>query len=159
MLDEQNKWNALLTVIFVLLVGLGYLSVVHVNAPHAISTLDLLLITSATFRITRLFVYDHITQWIRDVALDVQLVDGVIVRCKPARGLRRTFADLLGCPWCLGVWASFCLTYLYFRTVHAWFFILILAIAGLSTLLQLLANLIGWSAEYRKIQTEQLDEQ
>jgi hypothetical protein len=152
MTDEQNIWNAALTLLFVLCIALSYLSLVQSGVPHAIPTFDALLLALATFRLTRLFVYDHITQWIRDLFLQVRVTNGSIVREKPERGVRRTIATLLDCPWCLGMWAAYVLTYLYFLTPHTWFFVLVLAIAGLGTLLQLLANLVGRSAEYKKMQ-------
>ena len=155
MIDEQNKWNALFTGFFLLLLWAGYVSLDRAGVLLTpVSPFDVLLMVFATFRVTRLFVYDHITQWMRDFFLEVHSEGGTLVRMKPATGVRRTIAMLLDCPWCLGVWAAFMLAYLHLVAPSSRWFILILAIAGASTFLQLLANLVGRSAEHTKIKVQ-----
>jgi hypothetical protein len=73
---------------------------------------------------------------------------------KPARGPRRTLADLLSCPWCFGMWAAGTVAFFYLLTPYAFFVVLMLAIGALGTLLQLLANMIGWKAEQLKYDVE-----
>jgi energy-converting hydrogenase Eha subunit G len=66
--------------------------------------------------------------------------------------VRRTLADLFGCPWCFGTWAALVVVFFYFLTPYAWFAIAVLAVAGIGSLIQLAANLIGHSAELKKAQ-------
>jgi hypothetical protein len=118
-----------------------------------ISVFDLTLISLATFRLTRLFVYDHITTFLRDFFSDKRITaDGSSTFEKPQAGVRRTLADLFGCPWCFGTWAALIVTFFYFLTPYAWFPIAVLAVAGIGSLIQLVANLIGHSAELKKAQ-------
>ena len=55
----------------------------------------------------------------------------------------------------LGIWAGATVAFFYFLTPYAWWPILVLAIAGVGTFLQLSANLIGWKAEHLKHQVEE----
>ena len=73
---------------------------------------------------------------------------------KPKSGPRRTLADLLSCPWCFGIWAAATVVFFYELTPYAYYPILMLAIAGAGTFLQLAANMVGWKAEQLKHDTE-----
>lgn len=136
-------WNIVFTVFFV---GLVYGAFLIVTArgvtPGSISLWDTTLMALATFRLTRLFVYDSIMAWFRDIF---------------AFGAPMTFLGtiktLINCPWCMGLWFALLVGTAYFLAPIVWFFVFILALAGLATLIQLLANLIGWSAELKKKQT------
>ena len=126
-------------------------------APTSIPLFDLLLIILAAFRLTRLFVYDKITRFLRDAlyhAKEVYTEEGVTYFGTKERttGPLRTAYDLLTCPWCFSVWASVILVFFYFLSPLAWLPILILAISGVASLVQLIANMIGWAAENGKIQ-------
>ena len=156
--DEQHIWNILFTGFFLVLAVLAYLTL-HVGGrmPTYIPLFDAVLLVLATFRLTRLFLHDVIMQWLRDLFLDVQVLeDGTLMRREPSKGPRKTVSILLGCPWCFALWAGFVTSFAYFLTPYTWFFIFILAVAGLASLLQILANLLGWSAEHKKITTERL---
>ncbi len=106
---------------------------------------DALLMAFATFRITRLLVYDKIAAWFRD--LFVYGTEG---------SFRGTVKDLLQCPWCIGFWSALAVVFSYFIYDWAWSVIFLLALAGAGSLLQVIANLIGWKAEHMKKTTEQL---
>ena len=142
--DDQNFWNALysigFTILALILVGITYS--VNGELPRSIDFFDAVLLSLATFRLVRLFVYDKVTAWIRAMFNDAQV------------GPRKTLSDLLGCPWCFGVWAALGLVFVYFVFPVAWYFILVLAIAGVGSFLQLLASLIGWKAELGKLEAQ-----
>jgi hypothetical protein len=97
------------------------------------------LIALATFRLVRLFTYDHITKFIRDWFSGSK-----------ETSLAGTLGALLNCPWCTGLWFSFLVVFSYFATPFAWPIILILALAGLASFFVMLSNWIGWMAEGRK---------
>ena len=78
--------------------------------------------------------------------------DVLFLREKPSDGPRRTMAALLSCPWCTGAWLAFAVTFFYFLTPYAWFFILALAVGGVASFIQVLANMVGWRAEHLKQQ-------
>ena len=160
MKNDQYFWNFLATLLFgILVVFVGAYLLQEGKYPSEISLFDLSLLVLATFRLTRLFVYDKVMQFARAPFLDMVRANSesgepTITLVKPKRGVRRTIADLLSCPWCFGVWASLVVVGAYYATPLAWFPILLLAVAGLATFVQLMANAVGWKAEYLKQETE-----
>jgi hypothetical protein len=71
-------------------------------------------------------------------------------------GPLRTAYELLICPWCFSIWAALFVTYAYFlRTPLFWLPIFILAVSGVATALQILVNMLGWTAENRKLEAGQ----
>jgi hypothetical protein len=155
-ITEQYFWNFVFSVFFVVLVFLG--SIILESGTYrtwaSLTLLDLSIITLATFRLIRLVTYDKITAFFREQFYDEKSVRGGVVLEKPAGGPRRTLADLVSCPWCLGVWGSAMVIFFYMLTPYAYYPILLLAIAGVATVLQLTANLIGWYAEGKKLEVE-----
>ena len=158
--DDQGLWNFFFTAFFAaLFLVCGYILYEQGRLPIGIELFDFFLIIFATFRLTRLFVYDKITQFVRDWFLNKAVSVGdagemVIMRAKPVSGPRRTIHELLACPWCFGMWAGLMVAFFYFLTPFSWFVILVLAISGAGTLLQLFSNMIGWKAENLKQNTE-----
>lgn len=126
--------------------------------PTSIPLIDLVLIIFATFRLTRLFVYDKITFFIRDTfqhAEEEYTEEGVTYFRKVERtqGPLRTAYELLICPWCFSIWAALFVSFFYFfDRDEFWLPILIFAISGLASTIQIFASLIGWSAENRKLE-------
>ena len=146
---NQNIWNFVYTVLFVgIVLFLGYLLEQTKGIPQSINIFDFLIIILATLRLTRLFVYDKIGKWIRDMFWDVASDGKTLV--KPKKGPRLTIADLLDCPWCVGVWTALFTVFLYYFYSYSWVVLLVLAVAGASSLLQIIANALGWTAERAK---------
>lgn len=157
-ITNQYFWNIVFSLFFLVLVAMGAI-ILEGEARIAytdLSVTDFVLVTLATFRLTRLFVYDGITKFFREQFYDAKKTKTGIVLEKPTGGPRRTLADLLSCPWCIGIWMSATVTFFYLWTPYAIFPTILLAIAALSTTLQLLANLIGWHAEQAKNSAESI---
>ena len=156
-ITDQYFWNFVFGFFFVCLAIMGTIVLqTESRIPLANLTLvDFTLITLATWRMIRLFVYDVTTKWFREQFYDVRKVGKGYVLEKPVGGPRRTVADLLSCPWCFGVWAAAFVTFFYLITVYAYFFVIFLAISAVATFLQLLTNLIGWQAEKLQADVEQ----
>ena len=133
-------WNLVFSAFFVSLAfgGLGVLSGIR-GLPQSVPFFDLILMILATFRLTRLVVYDSIFQFFRNWFLG-----------RKAEGFLGTLGTLVNCPWCVGLWFALFVVFFYYLTPGAWFFILFLAIAGVASVLQVGANLIGWNAEAKK---------
>lgn len=155
--SDQHFWNFTFTLLFLALFinAVVILYVVVGTPPVGISVFDFVLLSLATFRLTRLFVYDKIMQWGRDLFLDITTTsevtgDGAVIRSKPVGGPRRTIADLLSCPWCVGMWFALFVTFFYYLTPFAWYPILFLAVGGVASFLQVASNLVGWHAENMK---------
>lgn len=137
-------WNILFSLFFAALVVLGTGYLVLMGAfDRPLHTGDLILMALAIFRLIRLFTYDAITAFIRNWFKDA-----------PKDTFRGTISTLLHCPWCIGLWFSATVVFFYFATPYAWPVILILALAALASFFQLVANLVGWSAEAKKRMVE-----
>ncbi|CAG9620464.1 DUF1360 domain-containing protein [Sutcliffiella rhizosphaerae] len=101
-----------------------------------------LLLGLASFRLTRLLVYDKIARIIRKSFLDEieeinekgEVEEYIVIKGK---GLRRWFGELLSCYWCTGVWATTCLFFLvnYFPLIGQPVLI-IFAAAGIAGILE-----------------------
>lgn len=133
-------WYTILSLFFAALAGLAYFWLEgHGRLAAWIPVGDFVLMALAVMRLVRLFTYDIITGFIRDW----------FVGAEP-ESLRASLGELIHCPWCLGLWWALVVGFLYFATPVAWYGILILALASVASFLQILANLIGWSAELKK---------
>lgn len=155
-ITDQYFWNFVFSLFFLafLFMGTIILDGEAYKAYGSLTAFDLALMVLATFRLTRLFVYDKITAFFREQFLDVVEGREGMTLVKPEKGPRRTLADLFSCPWCIGMWAAGTVTFFYLLTPYAFFVILMLAIGALGTLLQLVANMIGWKAEQLKMDVE-----
>jgi len=153
---DQYFWNIIFSAFFLVLVFMGTIILLE-SAYKPFSDLtatDFVLIALASFRMIRLVTYDKVSAFFREQFWDAKELKTKVVLTKPERGPRRTMADLLSCPWCFGIWASAMVTFFYLLTPYAYYIVLFLALAGVATLLQLTANLIGWKAEQLKGQVE-----
>ncbi len=110
------------------------------------SWLLLFLFSLASFRLTRLIVFDKITAFIRSPfheEIDELDEDGNTVTYIKIKGsgLRSWIGELLSCYWCTGVWCSAFL-YLFWLGVPsiAEPIIILLAIAGLAGILETLVS-------------------
>ncbi len=156
-ITDQYFWNFVFGVFFLICAVMAAIILeTETRIPfNEITLFDITLITLASWRVIRLFVYDSITKWIREQFYDVRKVGKGYVLEKPATGPRRTLADLFSCPWCFGVWASASVSFFYLLTPYAFYIVLFLAISAVATFLQLLTNMIGWQAEKLKADVEQ----
>ncbi|MFS0865184.1 DUF1360 domain-containing protein [Fredinandcohnia sp. 179-A 10B2 NHS] len=106
------------------------------------SLFDFLILSLASFRLTRLLVYDKITEFIRRPFHDIieeELPDGTIeeyIQIK-GTGIRKWIGELLSCHWCTGVWSA---GFLY--VVYEYYFnlseplLFIFAVAGLAAIVE-----------------------
>ena len=155
-ITDQYFWNFVFGVFFLLLIVMGAIILeTEARVPLVdLELVDYVLITLASWRVTRLFVYDAITKMIREQFWDVKKVGRGYQLDKPKTGPRRTIADLLSCPWCFGVWATASVTFFYLITPYAVFPVVLLALSAVATFLQITSNLVGHKAEQLKNQNE-----
>lgn len=137
MLEKNNQinqyyWNFLFSLLFVVLVALSLRYFESKGSfPERIEEFDFILIILATFRLIRLFVYDSVTDYIRDYLSNFE------------SGPRKTLSNLISCPWCTGVWMAFFIVFFYFYSPLFWLPMLILAVAGAGSFIQVTINRIG----------------
>jgi hypothetical protein len=106
------------------------------------SWLDLFLLVFASFRLTRLIVYDTITQFLRTPFHETiveTMEDGsseTFIEVK-GTGLRYWIGELLSCHWCTGFWTTV-MIYISYQLIHviAMPVITILAISGVASIIQ-----------------------
>lgn len=153
---DQYIWNIFFLTFFLLLVLLGMnILADYSDIGHgSLNVYDIALLSFATFRLTRLFVYDVIMRFLRELFWNAEQMNGEVIFTKPVRGPRRTLADLLSCPWCVGMWMAAAVTFFYLLTPWAYIPVVFLAIAGVASFLQVLSNLVGWKAEELKKRAE-----
>ncbi len=155
-ITDQYFWNVVFGIFFVLLIVMGAIILeTEARIPYTELTFtDFALITLATWRLIRLFVYDAITKFLREQFYDLKKVGKGMVLEKPKFGPRRTLADLLSCPWCFGMWAAATVTFFYLLTPYAYYVTIFLAISAVASFLQILTNMVGWQAEKLKMEVE-----
>lgn len=153
---DQYFWNLIFLAFFGCLVFLGtvILQSEAIKPYDALTFTDYALITLASFRLIRLVTYDKIFTFFREQFYDAKEYKGKVVLVKPESGPRRTLADLVTCPWCIGIWMAAMVSFFYLLTPYAFFPILFLALSAAASFLQLLANLVGWRAEQLKSEVE-----
>lgn len=133
-------WNIVFSIFFAAIVIKGALWLTDGGRYiPAVSAFDLTLLSLAIFRLIRLTSYDVITKFIRDA-----------VAPAPRDSFLGTFSQLVNCPWCTGLWFSFFVVFAYYATPAAYPIIIVLALAGVASFFQVLANLVGWHAEGKK---------
>lgn len=155
-LTDQYFWNIVFLIFFIVLVTLGAIILeTESRIPLSeLSLVDYVLITLASWRVTRLFVSDNITKFFREQFFNVVKAGRGYQLEKPKVGPRRTLADLMTCPWCFGIWATAMVTFLYLITPYAVYPVVFLALGAVATFLQLLSNLVGNKAEKQKAELE-----
>ena len=106
------------------------------------SFMELIVLALASFRLTRLVVYDSITNFIRKpFSEEKEEMNGngeIEVYIIPKKGgLRGFIGELVNCYWCMGVWSSLFLIILYWHyPLVANPIILVLAVAGLAAVIE-----------------------
>ncbi len=155
-ITDQYLWNIVFSIFFTVLVVMGII-ILDSEATRSwaeLTLVDYFLMTFASWRLIRLFVYDAVTKFLREQFYDVTEVKGGVLLQKPVGGPRRTLADLFSCPWCFGVWTTALVVFCYMMFSWAIYPIAFLAVSAVASYLQILSNLTGHRAEQLKNQNE-----
>lgn len=154
---HPHRDYALMTVLLnVLIAGLAALTRNRDGQREPIKPVDFLLLSLATYRLSRLISYDKVTSWIR--LPFVQEGEGPVqpeeVQEAPrGQGLRLAVAELITCSWCSGTWiALFSFFGLKLLPGLARPFLTIAAISGAEQLLDALFGLLHWTTA--RVRTE-----
>lgn len=104
--------------------------------------MDLFLLVFASFRLTRLIVYDTITEFMREpfhetvVEIEEDGSTETYIEIK-GEGMRYWIGELLSCHWCTGIWSAGVLYSGYVLLPQLIMpVIIILAIAGMASVIQ-----------------------
>lgn len=155
-----KMWNILASVFFVVLCVLMYVVFAKLRPNNfGVSFFDILILILGTFRLVRLFIYDNITLFLREFFMDLHIEgeENKKYTYKESKSaFKLTMYKLLNCPWCFGVWVSFVAAFLYFSFPVFKLVFVVLAISSVASLLILIANLIGWLAEEKKLKVQKM---
>lgn len=112
-----------------------------------INFFEFIILALACFRLTRLIVFDKITEFLRNPFFDEieeENEDGLkeIYYTPKTTPVKKFIGTLLSCYWCTGIWVSAGVTAGYFL-LPAYFLpiILVFAIAGLGAIIESLVQL------------------
>lgn len=154
---KRNVYNLAFSFLFIGLISAQVISIWQLEGNIAMSLTDFVLLTLAIFRLTRLFIYDGVTQFIRDLFVDITEKKGQLERHKKNYGLQRCLSDIFSCPWCFSLWGGSVYIWAYIMFPSIMLYVsLLLALSAVATFLQLITNLVGWKAEHEKKITEKL---
>jgi Protein of unknown function (DUF1360) len=139
--EEQKFWNGVALIAFVALCALAVWLVGAYGDydPTTLGALDVALLGFAVFRTIHLLTYDKIFDMVRAAFMDLEGA-----RLKNAeRGWRRLVCEFLQCIWCTGMWSAVIVATVYFLGVWGRFTVLVLAVAGFGSLLQLVSKALA----------------
>ncbi|MDE2071512.1 MAG: DUF1360 domain-containing protein, partial [Patescibacteria group bacterium] len=154
-------WNFIFSILFIVVLVVAVVEMKQIRGGFLVSVppFDAITMVFATFRITRLVVYDKIARWFRELFAQRRVHEEggrKMVEVTPfGSGFRHTIYDLLHCPWCIGIWAALIVVFCYFVFPWAWSVIFFLALAGAGSFIQVVSNGIGWRAESLKLEAEE----
>jgi hypothetical protein len=150
-------WSTFFFVVLIVIFILSQLEFFNFDVVANIESLtgfEFVVLALATQRLTRLFVYDGVFQFVRDCTLDLNEVQEngqtKIQRCRPKTGFKRLCYELLACPWCASIWLALIVVSGYFLFPFLQILWLILAFSSLASIMQITTNLLGWQAEKAK---------
>jgi ABC-type sugar transport system permease subunit len=139
--EEQHVWNGIALIVYIALCALSVWLIARYGTfdPNALSFLDLAVLGLAAFRLVHLITYDKIFDTVRAVFMDREGT-----RLKSAeRGWRRLMCEFMQCIWCTGMWSGLIVVTVYYLGVWGRYAAIVLAVAGLGSLLQLLSKALA----------------
>ena len=142
--QEEHFWDAIALAVFLALCALAVWLVAALGTlrPADIGFLDLVLMGLAAFRLVHLITYDKIFDMVRAAFMDREGT-----RLKTAeRGWRRLVCEFMQCIWCAGMWSGLIVVTVYFLGVWGRFAVIVLAVAGLGSLLQVVSKALAAQA-------------
>jgi hypothetical protein len=103
--------------------------------------IDFVIIILASFRLTRLIVFDEIAAFIRKPFLSVTVKEGLSGQMEQVivikgEGVRYFIGSLLSCYWCVGFWCSLGVVIVYFCFPFTFPFFLVFAVAGAAAVIE-----------------------
>jgi len=139
--QEQHFWNGIALIVYAVLCALSVWLVARYGTldPAAVGFLDLVLLGLAAFRLIHLLTYDKIFDVVRAAFMDRKGA-----RLKNAeRGWRRLMCEFMQCIWCTGMWSGLIVVTVYFLGTWGRFAVIVLAVAGLGSLLQIVSKALA----------------
>lgn len=134
-----NFWSAF--VFFGMIVLMGFLLKRKGIDIRAITLKEAVVIVLASYRMTRILVFEKIFKYLRDE-----------LRHRQKMFFVGTLHSIVTCPWCLGVWVTLLIIVFYHLVPYGDLLVYVLALAGVASLVILLSNLLHmWTEERQRI--------
>jgi hypothetical protein len=134
-----NFWSAF--AFFGLVALMGYLLNKKGVDIREITFKEATVIILATYRMTRILVFEKIFKYLRDV-----------LKRREDYYLIGTLSSIITCPWCLGVWVTLVIIVFYYLVPYGDLLVYVLALAGIASLIILLSNLLHmWTEGKQRI--------
>jgi hypothetical protein len=97
-----------------------------------ISIFDTILLILATYRISRMIVYEKVFSYFR-----------YLVRIRSGNSIINSINNLITCPWCTSVWMGLLLFDLFYMVPYGRYFVYIMVISSIASPLILLCNYLS----------------
>jgi hypothetical protein len=139
--EDQHFWQGIALVGYALMCALSVWLVARFGDTDfkSLTFLDLTLLGLAAFRAIHLITYDKIFDIVRAAFMDHKGA-----RRKTAdRGWRRLMYEFIQCIWCTGMWSGLIVVTVYFLGIWGHYAVIVLAVAGLGSLLQLVSKALA----------------
>ena len=106
-----------------------------------LSLKEAVLVILASYRMTRILVFEKIFKYLRDV-----------LNRRKGLYVVGTLSSIITCPWCMGVWVTLFIIVFYFLVPYGALLVYVLALAGLASLVILFSNLMHmWTEGKQRI--------
>lgn len=134
---KHQAWNFWSVFIFFgAIVLVGYLLEKKGLDIQNLSLKEAVLVILATYRMTRILVFEKIFKYFRNV-----------LKRREDLYLIGTFHSIITCPWCAGVWVTLIIIIFYWLVPYGDLLVYVLALAGLASMVILISNLLHMYTE------------
>jgi hypothetical protein len=132
-----NFWSAF--VFFGMVVLMGYLLERKGIRIDEIGIREALVIILASYRMTRIIVFEKIFKYLRDV-----------LKRRENLYVTGTLSNIITCPWCAGVWVTLIIIIFYYLVPYGILLCYVLALSGIASLLILYSNMMQMRADRKQ---------
>ena len=132
-----NFWSAF--IFFGLVVLVGFLLENKGVDIEELTLKEAILIVLASYRMTRILVFEKIFKYFRDV-----------LKKRESLYLIGTFSSIITCPWCAGVWVTLTIIVFYFLVPYGALLVYVLALAGVASIVILYSNIMHMKTESKQ---------
>jgi hypothetical protein len=137
---NQNFWNfTSIFFYFGFIVLVGYTLQANGYDIREISTRDLIILILATYRLTRIVVFEKIFKFARD-----------FIKNNSRYYFFSTIQFIVTCPWCTGVWMVMVIIVFFYLIPFGYLLAYALAVAGVASFIVQAANLMGLQLEEKQ---------
>jgi hypothetical protein len=147
---KHQAWNFWSAFVFFALVALtGYFIEKQGIELKKMGIRDALVLILASYRMTRVLVFEKIFKYLRDV-----------LKKRSHFYVIGTIASIITCPWCAGVWVTLVIVVFYYLIPYGYVLVYVLALAGVASLVTLFSNMTQMRAEMKqRIHQKQREEE